>query len=130
MIKNFATFLKQKNNEEIKKYISCFFIFFLLFTLSFGMGWLFAIEDQKMPVTIEYDFSVLPDKGGFEEGIDFNEEISKEKGAVVGSKNGSVYHLPWCPGAKQINEENEVWFESRKEAEDNNYTPAQNCKGL
>jgi len=48
----------------------------------------------------------------------------------VASKNGSVYHFPWCPGALHIHEENKVWFKSKEEAEATGYRPAANCKGL
>ncbi len=48
----------------------------------------------------------------------------------VASKNGTKYHLPWCVGAKQIKEENKVWFNSKAEAEKAGYTPAGNCKGI
>ena len=51
-------------------------------------------------------------------------------GKYVASKNGSKYHLPWCPGAQQMKEENKVWFSSKEEAEAAGYTPAGNCKGL
>jgi len=51
-------------------------------------------------------------------------------GRVVGSKNSDKYHLPECPGAKQINEQNKVWFESIEAAEKAGYKPAGNCPGL
>jgi hypothetical protein len=50
--------------------------------------------------------------------------------SYVASKSGSVYHLPWCAGAKRIKEENKVWFGSKAEAEAAGYRPASNCKGL
>lgn len=49
---------------------------------------------------------------------------------LVGSRNGTKYHLLWCAGAKQIKEENKVYFASKEEAEKAGYTPASNCKGL
>jgi hypothetical protein len=49
---------------------------------------------------------------------------------VVASKSGTKYHLPTCPGAKQIKPENIVEFSSIQEAEAAGYTPASNCKGL
>lgn len=52
------------------------------------------------------------------------------QGAYVGSKKGSKYHLPWCPGAKAISDVNKVWFESKEEAEAKGYSKAANCKGL
>lgn len=53
-----------------------------------------------------------------------------EKVEVVGSKNGTKYHLPTCPGAKQISEKNLIKFESIEEARSRGYTPASNCKGI
>jgi len=51
-------------------------------------------------------------------------------GAYVGSINGSVYHLPSCPGAKHIKDENKIWFTTKTEAEAAGYKPAGNCKGI
>lgn len=50
--------------------------------------------------------------------------------SVVASKKGSKYHLPWCPGAQQMNAQNKITFASSAEAEAAGYTPAANCKGL
>jgi hypothetical protein len=52
------------------------------------------------------------------------------EGGYVASKNGTKYHLPWCGGAKQIKEENKVWFKTKDEAVKAGYTPASNCKGI
>ena len=49
-------------------------------------------------------------------------------GEVVASKSGSKYHLPTCPGAKQIKPDNLISFESVPAAEAAGYTPAANCK--
>lgn len=49
---------------------------------------------------------------------------------VVGSKSGTKYHLPTCPGAKQISDKNKITFNSIEEARAKGYTPATNCKGL
>jgi hypothetical protein len=55
---------------------------------------------------------------------------TEDKGRVVGSKNSDKYHLPDCPGAKQISEQNKIWFNSIEEAEKAGYKPAANCPGL
>lgn len=52
------------------------------------------------------------------------------KSVYVGSKSGTKYHLPGCPGAKMINETNKIWFSSKEEAEKAGYSPAGNCKGI
>ena len=56
--------------------------------------------------------------------------ITASEGQYVGSRSGTKYHLPWCPGAQQIKEENKVWFATKDEAESKGYTPAANCKGI
>ncbi len=112
-----------------RTFIRHLILFSLVAALAFGLGRLSYIESQKTPVSIEYDFSALPESMKGEEAS-FTEEIGEDKGLVVGSRNGSIYHLPWCPGAQQMNEENKVWFESVREAEEAGYTPARNCKGL
>jgi hypothetical protein len=56
--------------------------------------------------------------------------ISQAEGGYVASKNGTKYHLPWCGSAKQIKEENKIWFATKEEAERAGYTPASNCKGI
>lgn len=48
----------------------------------------------------------------------------------VASKNGQVYHLPHCSGAKNISEANKITFASKEEAEAAGYRPAKNCKGI
>ncbi len=37
-------------------------------------------------------------------------------GAYVGSKNGTKYYTPGCPGSKRIKPENYVWFQSVQDA--------------
>ena len=49
---------------------------------------------------------------------------------VVGSKSGTKYHLPDCPGAKRIKPENLVSFETIAAAKAAGYTAAANCPGL
>lgn len=51
-------------------------------------------------------------------------------GGYVASKNGTKYHLPWCSGAKQISDQNKIFFATKAEAEAAGYTPASNCKGI
>jgi hypothetical protein len=58
------------------------------------------------------------------------EEGPFPEGRFVASRNSDVFHLPWCPGAARISEANEVWFETREQAEAAGLRPAANCKGL
>lgn len=48
----------------------------------------------------------------------------------VASKNGQVYHLLHCSGAKRISEANKIFFNTKAEAEAAGLRPAANCKGI
>lgn len=54
--------------------------------------------------------------------------VGAVSGEVVASKSGSKYHLPTCPGAKQIKPDNLISFTSIAAAEAAGYTAAANCK--
>lgn len=92
----------------------------------FGIGRLTA--PAKEPVKIENleraaveDLQISAEKQGSE---------ASYQGKVLGSVNSDKYHLPDCPGAKQISEKNIIWFDSPEEAEKAGYKPAVNCPGL
>lgn len=46
------------------------------------------------------------------------------QGKFVGSVNSDLYHDPSCPSASRIKEANQVWFESREDAERAGYSPS------
>ena len=50
-------------------------------------------------------------------------------GAYVASKSGSKYHLPTCSSAKQIKPENQVFFQTPQQAEEQGYTTCSRCLG-
>lgn len=92
-------------------------VFLVAFT-SFGLGRLSATEDAK-PVVSVGQAPLEEEARGMAIG-----------GLVVASRNGSVYHFPWCSGASQIKEANKVWFASEAAAEAAGYAPSKSCKGL
>ncbi len=93
--------------------------------LSFGVGRYAQVQGKTEPVTIE---EISLPVGAY---VVQKEEISqREEGTVVASRNGTKYHLPGCPGAGQIKEENKIWFESSAAAVAAGYSPAANCPGL
>lgn len=67
---------------------------------------------------------------GVEESSTKRASETNAEGGYVASKSGTKYHLPWCGSAKQIKEENKIWFATKAEAEAAGYTPAANCKGI
>ncbi len=86
-----------------------------------------SVEMQDVFKDAQDRFACRPqnDAQGREEGI---ESPSRPEGSVVGSKNGSKYHLPRCSGANSIKEENKIWFASESAAQAAGYTRAGNCK--
>lgn len=93
-------------------------VMFLLAFSSFGFGRLSAVEAAKPAVSV----AVAPQKTEMR-GMSVG-------GLVVASRNGSVYHFPWCGGAAQIKRENQVWFTDEEAAEKAGYAPSKACKGL
>lgn len=90
---------------------------FLIALASFGLGRLSVLYEANEPLRV----------------VQIEEEapaVTAETGKYVASISGSRYHLPWCPGAQSIKEENKIWFETRDDAEVAGYTPAVNCIGL
>ncbi len=88
----------------------------------FGLGRLFKLEEARAPIRIETVENVASSVQ--------SDNTEKPDKLLVGSKNGSKYHYPWCSGAKRIKEENKIWFASAEEAKRAGYTPAVNCPGL
>jgi len=109
-------------------------IIVLVGAASFGLGRLSTLGQKQSAVRL-----VNPE--GRSEGVastNANSSLASARdalpasnnGTVVASKNGRVYHLPWCPGALKIKPENLRQFASKEEAEAAGLTPAANCKGL
>ena len=130
-------FLKSERGRGI--YIS--FIIILTAIGSFGLGRLSKIEEQKEPVVLKGNFtkedtallinSNTPEhftSNTLDSGSSKDEDEPLK--AYVASKRGKKYYLPWCDGAKQILEENKIWFSSEVEAEKAGYTKSSACPGL
>ena len=111
---------------------------FVVSVVSFGLGRLSAIWPVKEPIRIDQIDENDKSASGLDKNARPDNSIKRSdslispysSGAYVASRNGSSYHLPNCPGAKQIKEENKVWFATKAEAERSGYKPAGNCPGL
>lgn len=111
---------------------------------SFGLGRLSAIWPKKEPITFSKWNTPLEEGNRASTGQNEAQKAPSQspkaqtaslleatkKGEYVASKNGTAYHFPWCPGAKQIKEENKIFFNTKEEAEKAGYKPAGNCSGL
>lgn len=126
----------KKVNDKIKPIendVILVIVIILVALISFGLGRLSKIRENKMPITIENAVSNISEavEAGGERAIVGRpmSDTNSEK-LYVASKSGTKYHYPWCPGALNIKEENKIWFSSKEEAEKSGYAPARNCKGL
>ncbi len=102
----------------------------LLGVMSFGLGRLSSTNTNQASVLLcesEYVPNTIMQTSSTHTS---SEKINNISGQYVASKNGTIYHLPWCSGAKRIKEENKVWFTEKSEAEKAGYRPATNCKGI
>ncbi|MDO8492725.1 MAG: hypothetical protein Q7S34_03745 [bacterium] len=117
-------------SKLLKEEILIVVLIILVGTASFGLGRLSAGRAISSSVRVV---------SGNQEGVAVNEALANVSaapvagaadGKVVASKNGKVYHLPWCPGALKIKPENLITFDSSAAAAAAGLTPASNCKGL
>jgi len=102
----------------------------LVALICFGIGRLTAPKTEPIQIKGLEQASVEDLSGEQSSFVPTDVGTTEDKGAVVGSKNSDKYHLPDCPGAKQISEQNKIWFASIEEAEKAGYKPAGNCPGL
>lgn len=104
----------------------------LIGVISFGLGRLSVTtemsESSVQSVTRSPEpFIVYPESAPMVAGV--TAEVANA-GTLVASRSGTRYHLVSCPGAKQIKEENKIYFASAAAAEAAGYTKAANCPGL
>ena len=93
----------------------------LVAVISFGLGRLSKIREEKTPITIE----------NVKENAETSESNFPSSSKIfVASRNGKKYYYAWCESANVIKEQNRVWFSTQAEAEKAGYQPAANCKGL
>ncbi|OHA09283.1 MAG: hypothetical protein A3B37_03905 [Candidatus Sungbacteria bacterium RIFCSPLOWO2_01_FULL_59_16] len=109
---------------------------FLVGMVSFGLGRLSRSWPRSYPLVLENasDGSASADTEGTaaigQALRGTPPPADAPSGTYVASRNGSAFHLPSCSGAKQIKDENKVWFQTKEDAVRAGYRPAANCPGL
>lgn len=101
--------------------------------ISYNLGSIQAV--QKSPLKVTQDALIFNAVSGGKQvetaGKTAIQKPSQPRDPrVVVSKNSSSkkYHHTWCAGAKQINPENQIWFDTAQAAEAAGYTLAGNCQ--
>ena len=100
---------------------------------SFGLGRLSSGEGRQEPLSIEIPQNQATIVQSIPHGTTSLATINNADNVVknyVASLTGTKYHLPTCPGAKQISKAKQIWFATKADAEKAGYEPAANCKGL
>ncbi|MAZ29786.1 hypothetical protein CL655_00695 [bacterium] len=121
----------------IKNWINDDFIFtcmvlLLVAVAAFGLGRWSVLESTSqvaerpvlVPTPVEAPAAVAVTQGS----------VAGQNAVIIGqfvaSVNGTKFHALSCPGAKQISEQNKIYFKTQDEARAAGYTPAANCPGL
>lgn len=94
----------------------------LIALIAFQLGRQSEMAQNKAEIAVPPVVMVSPETGP--------SSVPTSGVAVVGSRSGTKYHLPDCPGALQMKKENRIEFASIEAAEAAGYEPAGNCPGL
>ena len=127
LCKRLAGWVKTNNTEL---YLTAAIV--LVAVISFGLGRLSKIREEKTPITIENvkeNAQIGESKPLSTSNVDKTNSSATSK-FFVASRNGKKYYYAWCESAKTIKEQNRIWFSTQAEAEKAGYQPAANCKGL
>ncbi|MBU4536754.1 hypothetical protein KJ603_01790 [Patescibacteria group bacterium] len=114
-----------KNNS----YFNLILIILIAFS-SFGLGRLSFLEENQSSINVINQNIIEQNQASIFSSLQSEDSTPASTGMYVASKNSDKYHAPWCSGAQRIKEENQIWFQTKEEAEKAGYTPASNCKGI
>ena len=128
MIPKLIKFCKE-NNKEL--YLTAVII--LVATISFGLGRLSKIREEKTPITIENvgtSTEIIVNTSSQPSTLLQRGRLTADASKIfVASRNGKKYYYAWCESAKVIKEANRVWFSTADEAEKSGYEPPPIAKG-
>lgn len=108
----------------------------LVSVISYNIGRINALEKTPLKITKEGVLQADIYKGTSPKTV-INEKGEVPTQApvprdlrVIASKKSTTkkFHYLWCSGAKQIKEENKLWFDSASAAQAAGYTLAANCE--
>ena len=128
MIPKLVKFCKLARRGGGELYLTAVIV--LVAVISFGLGRLSKIREEKTPITIENvkeNAQIGESKPLSTSNVDSGIKADK---IFVASRNGKKYYYAWCESANVIKEQNRIWFSTQAEAEKAGYQPAANCKGL
>lgn len=99
---------------------------------SFGLGRISLNnsfnENNDSDMAIKETENLLENQNITNNEIFLTQPTQPREKRYVASKNGKMYYNLDCSGAKRINPENEVWFNTSEDAEKSGYTLSSTCK--
>ena len=130
-------FILSKFLNLVKQYTNHIFLSIciaLVAIISFNLGKINALH--QTPIKISEGANIYKAVSGntpqitVQKGISATSKPQPSDTRVVASKNSNPkkYHFTWCSGAKRIKLENQIWFNTAKEAEATGYVLAGNCQ--
>lgn len=128
--------------EKLKSFLKSQTFFFVAVVVgvgvsSFSLGRLSVLHElpDNGPISVPRVTQVTPSPIEVGQGVQVvdtstlrsSDKSIATKEFVVASASGTKYHFSHCAGAKQIKEENKLYFDSATLAEAAGYTLAANC---
>ncbi len=104
MINKITLFVKDNQNDII-----LIIGVILISLISFGAG---RFTRQPIEGGPELTINTVQDAARKTSTEITNENLKQEvpKIQIIGNKNSKLYHYPWCSGAKNMKEENKIFF--------------------
>lgn len=120
--------MKSRRKEQIRRMVICFCILAVSaigFTLSGSNA--NAAKPSSIHVTVspvkDTPIPVQTDAPSAEPS-----DPAQAQGEYTASSRSDKFHLPSCPSAAHISEDNQIWFSTRDEAVAAGYSPCGRCK--
>ena len=134
MLAKTAQFVKSLPSA-VKPYIFDLFVLacvVLIAIISYNLGRSQALKKTALEVgegRLVYDAKTGENSGSSTLTANAVQAAKPRDPRVVASKSSTTkkYHFTWCAGAKQIKEENKLWFPTEVDAQKAGYTLAGNC---
>jgi hypothetical protein len=92
--------------------------------IGYNIGQIRAL--RKTPIEVDYGASIY--RSAKEAGPTATPKPLDTRVVVSKKSKTYKYHYSWCSGAKRINEENKVWYETEDAAQKAGYSLAGNCQ--
>lgn len=120
--------MKSRRKEQIRRMVICCCI---LAVSAIGFTLSGSNADAAKPNSVHVTVSPVRDTSApAETDTPANQTPTpvQLQGSYTASSRSDKFHMPFCPSAARISEDNRVWFSTRDEAVAAGYSPCGRCK--